>query len=57
MPTLRLPHPLAEADSLAVFTPDPGFAFLLMSLLSEEIMLVGVATLFHMASGFAQAKI
>ena len=51
MAALRVTHPPAGADPLVVFASDPGFAFLVLPVLSGAVVLVSVAVLFHRSSG------
>lgn len=51
MAVFRVTHPPAGADPLVVFTSDPDLEFLAMPALAGAVLLVGIATLYHRASG------
>ena len=51
MAALRVTHPPAGADPLVVFAANPGFEYLLFPVLTGSCLLVGIAAIFHKASG------
>ncbi len=51
MSALRVTHPPAGADPLVVFAENPGFAFLLMPVLTGALLLAAFATIYHRCTG------
>lgn len=49
MALLRITHPPAGADPVVIFLSDPGWSFLVVPIFTGALVLVGVATLAHMA--------
>lgn len=49
MAALRITHPPAGADPVVIFLSDPGWSFLIVPIFTGALVLVGVATLVHMA--------
>jgi CBS-domain-containing membrane protein len=51
MVALRVTHPPAGADPLAVFASDPTFGFLLVPVLAGSVILVALAIIYHRING------